>query len=271
MTTDQKLFNVLREFGLTDAEITVYVSSLQTGSQPASVISKKAHLKRGHTYNVLATLIQKGLVQEFTKGKVRFFTISPPQTLLTIVQHKKEALKMIEQNLAPFLPVLDKLRNPLLKSPKVIFFQGVEGIKHIYEDTINVADQPIYAFGDFDYYFPEDKNAALHDWIWDYSDRRAQKGIWYRGIVNKSEKSDRAYKLRSRQKRKLKMLIDVHLPVEVNIYGGKVAIMSTYRDMVGLIIEDIPIAETLRNFHAAVWEFLPDYSLSGRSKKARAQ
>ena len=81
------------------------------------------------------------------------------------------------------------------------------------------------------------------------------------GIVNKSATSDLAYRRRIKQKRKMKMLQDVGLSVEMNIYGDKVAIVSSSRDMVGIIIEDAPIAETLRNFHQTVWGKLPDYSL----------
>jgi hypothetical protein len=37
--------------------------------------------------------------------------------------------------------------------------------------------------------------------------------------------------------------------------------MSTHKDMVGLIIEDAPTAENMRNFHQAVWGYLPNYKL----------
>ena len=45
------------------------------------------------------------------------------------------------------------------------------------------------------------------------------------------------------------MLNNVHIPVEINIYGDKVAIVSIYRDIVGIIIEEPHIAESLRNIH----------------------
>lgn len=256
---ENPLTSTLRDFGLTDPELAVYLASLQLGAQPASVIAKKAGLKRGHTYNMLALLIQKGLVQEFIKDKVRFFSSRPPATLIGILEHKEEQIEIQKQKLLQAIPLLEKIRNPLLVQPKVRFFQGVEGIKEIYEDTIRVPRQNIYALGDFEYYFPETQDKQLNDWIWSYASRRAKKNIWYIGIINKSPMSDRAYRRRHEQKRKLKMLKNIYLPVEFNIYGNKVAVMSTYRDMVGLIIEDTPIAETLRNFHQAIWKFLPKY------------
>ena len=62
-----------------------------------------------------------------------------------------------------------------------------------------------------------------------------------------------------KQKRKIKMLKSTYLAVELMIYGSKVALMSTKEDMAGVIIEDAAIADTLRNFHKAMWHFLPDY------------
>lgn len=255
----EPIHSTLHDFGLTDPETAVYLASLELGSQPASVIAKKAKLKRGHTYNMLGLLIQKGIVQEFVKDKVTFFSSRPPSTLVTVLEHQKEQLEIKKQKLLQAIPALEQIKNPLLVQPKVRFFQGVEGIKEIYEDTIRVRGQNIYGIGDFEYYFPETQNKELNDWIWSYATRRAKKNIWYIGIINKSPMSDRAHKRRREQKRKLKMLKNIYLPVEFNIYGNKVAVMSTYRDMVGLIIEDAPIAETLRNFHQAVFKKLPDY------------
>lgn len=249
----------LKEIGLSREEIQIYLAALELGSQPASIIAKKAGLKRGQTYNKLNLLIQKGIVQEFIKDKVRYFTTYSPKTLISILEHRGEEIENQKQKLLQAIPFLDKIRNPFLNQPKVRFFQGVEGIKEIYEDTIRVKNQPIYAIGDFDYIFPANKNKELNDWIWSYATRRAKKGVEYIGIINKSEYSDIAFKRRKPQKRKMKMLQNVHLPVEVNVYGDKVAIMSTYKDMVGLIIEDKHIAETLRNLHQSFWNFLLDY------------
>lgn len=256
-----EISQILQDFGLTLPETTVYLASLELGPQPASVIAKKAGLKRGHTYNMLALLIQKGMVQEFTKDKVRYFSSRPPSTLLSMVSHREEGLQRLKQGLLTIIPNLEKIFNPLLVQPKVRFFQGIPGIKEIYEDTIRIAGTPIYALGDFDFFFPEQKNKELNDWIWKYANRRAKKNIWYFGIMNKSKMSDQAFRSRREQKRKLKMLSGIYLPVEVNIYGNKVAIMSTHRDMVGLIIEDAPIAETFRNFHRGIWKFLPEYKI----------
>lgn len=253
--------NVLVELGLTEPEIDVYLATLELGPNPASVIAKKAGLKRGHTYNILELLIKKGIATQIVQNKIKYFSICDPRNLLSILKNKKREISETEEKLKIILPELNSIKNPFSKQATVRFFEGIEGIKEVYEDTLR-EKKDIYAFSDFDYIFPESENKKLYDWIWSYAERRAKKKITYIGISTSSGKTNLAYKKRKSQRRKLKALPkNTYLPVEINIYGDKIAIMSTYKDMVGLIIEDKNIAETLRNLHKAFWGKLKDYKL----------
>jgi len=251
----------LTGFGLHSEEIALYIALLELGSQPASVLAKQADLKRGHTYNILTRLMERGVVQSHEKNGVKYFTGCAPASLLSMLERREEDLERTKAMLLDSLPLLQKLSYPLVLPPKVRLFQGVESMKEIYNDSLQHAEGVIHAFGDFAHFFPRERNIDLNEWIWRYCERRAAKGIWYEGIVNKSADSDIAFKKRREHKRRLKMLKGLDLPVEVNIYGNRVAIMSSSHDLVGLIIEDQPIADTLRNLHKAFWKTLPEYSL----------
>ena len=251
----------LQGLGLSEVEAGVYLTLLELGSQPASVVAKKSGLKRGHTYNVLAELIAKGIVQEYEKGSVKYFTCLAPQILVTMLEQRALELDTRKKRLLEVLPELEHMRNPSILQPKVRFFSGLDGIRQIYEDTLREPKKEILAIGDFEHYFPREHSVELNDWIWNYCVRRAKKKITYVGIVNKSPTSDLAFKKRKTERRVLKMVKNVDLSVEINIYGNKVAIISSSHDMVGLLIEDKPTADTLRNFHQAMWKKLPDYSL----------
>lgn len=259
MTTAPTVLTALQSFGLSESETAVYLALLELGTQPASVVARKAGLKRGHTYNVLAGLSQKGVVQEFERRGVRTFTCTRPANLLSLLERRADDLENTKRQLLQSLPILESIINPLAAQPKVRFYQGIDGIKQIYEDTLRFPNQDLYAIGDFDHYFPRENSPELNDWMWRYCDRRAKANIRYLGIVNKSSTTDIAFRKRKGQKRVFKMLQNVDLPVEVNIYGNRVAIISSSKDMVGLIVEDGPTADTLRNFHRAVWAMLPDY------------
>jgi sugar-specific transcriptional regulator TrmB len=261
MQLSPSLLQALRAFGLSEPEARIYLTLLEIGPQSAGVIAKKADLKRGHTYNLLTTLAAQGVIQEFTKNRVKYFTCSSPVVLVSLLERREEEIEGRRRTLLQALPDLERIRNPMAVQPKVRLFQGVEGIKEIYEDTLREGDAHLYAIGDFDHYFPREQSPELNDWMWEYARRRAEAGITYIGIVNKSPTSDAAFRTRKKERRQFKMLQGIDLPVEVNIYADKVAIISSSRDMVGLIIEDKPTADMFRNLHRAVWHLLPDYML----------
>ena len=154
MHVEQRIKERLKGIGLSDAETAVYMALLSLGPQPASVAAKKSGLKRAHTYNVLEDLIRSGIVQEFTKSGIKYFTCLPPQVLVTILEQREQELDARKKKLLEVLPDLEHIRNPAILQPKVRFFSGIDGIKQIYEDTIREPKKDLLAIGDFDHFFP---------------------------------------------------------------------------------------------------------------------
>jgi sugar-specific transcriptional regulator TrmB len=105
-TLGKALTDTLAPLGLKEQETAVYRAALALGARPASVIAQKAGLKRGHTYNVLQGLGDKGLVQEFVKGGVRHYVCSPPQSLLAIAWGREEELRRTKARLEELIPEL---------------------------------------------------------------------------------------------------------------------------------------------------------------------
>ena len=256
--------SVLQAFGLNPLEVEVYRVLLKAGSRPASIIAEQANLKRAHTYNVLNSLMDKGLVQEFLKSGVKQFSCSPPTSLLTILEQREDRLAQQKRQLTDVLPLLQQLRNPLTAEPKVHFFRGVDGIREIYEDMLRTPDSTIFALMDAKYtnIFNDEYNLR---WLNGFIRRRGERNIWWNGIINCSEESILAEKTRHRAKRRLKMIKGVELPVALEIYNSKVAITSTYEETVGFVIENDNVADALRNAHQAIWPFLPDFTSAAES------
>ncbi|HQH27354.1 MAG TPA: helix-turn-helix domain-containing protein [Oligoflexia bacterium] len=251
--------SVLADFGLSDVEVLVYRALLALGSRPASAIAQKSGLKRGQTYNVLQGLTAKGIVQEFLKSSVRHFTCSPPQTLLSILQHREEKIALQKQKLLQVIPHLERLRNPISSQPKVRCYQGIEGIKEVFEDMIRVPNQNIYGLTDIEYSWTFIDGEG-RDWINSFIARRSARNIWWLGIMNNSEATQYALKTRKWAKRQVRLIEGLNLRVEIDIYGPKVAITSTTGEMLGIIIESEAIADTLRSIHQSVWNLLPEYA-----------
>lgn len=58
---------ILKEIGMTETEIKVYIALLEQGESLASKISLKAGVERAVTYHILEKLIKKGIVSYVIK------------------------------------------------------------------------------------------------------------------------------------------------------------------------------------------------------------
>lgn len=248
----------LAGLGLSEAEVAIYRASLALGPRPASVIAERAGLKRSHTYNILAGLQQKGIIQEIVKNSVRHFNCCPPESLVGMINNQLEDLAAKKTRLERVVPALENLRGPLSKKPKVRFFQGKQGIQDIWEDILRTKDAQMYSLVDLQYSWSS-YDEDMRYWVKKFIERREEKGIWWNAIAVKSEVSDRELKKRSASKRHVKMLEGVRIPAEITVFGSKVALTSTREEMVGVVIENEPIVETLRSIHQYLWALLPDY------------
>ncbi len=70
---------ILRDLGLTEKEIKVYLTSLSLGQSTVNAIAKKSQLNRVTCYDILKYLKEKGLVSYVIKSGVKYFEAAEPQ------------------------------------------------------------------------------------------------------------------------------------------------------------------------------------------------
>ena len=146
------LNNVLQKIGLSDKDSEVYLACLELGTQPASVIAKKAGLKRPTTYLILEGLLKKGLVSEYTGSNVKYFTAVAPEYLLNYIDKQRRELTSHQRELEEYLPQLQSLSNPYTLNPKVRFYEGMAGIERVMNDTLT-STEPLRCFSTINTWF----------------------------------------------------------------------------------------------------------------------
>ena len=119
--------SVLRELGLSDKEIKIYLTLLKLGQSTVNLIAKKANLNRVTCYDVLKYLQEKGLVSYVIKSGVKYYESAEPRKLLGDLQEKQAKLKSI-------LPELEALKQSVNEKPSIEVYEGVKGLKTIIED-----------------------------------------------------------------------------------------------------------------------------------------
>lgn len=249
-----KIEQILQELGLQDKEPDVYLALLKTpGAQPASIIATRANLNRTTVYKSLVKLVKKGLVTKTQRqGITCFFAEEPDKRLETLLLSQRKHLDLINENLLTLLPDIKNMQQQELHKPKMRYYEGLEGVKRLYEDTL-IEGQTIYAFEDVHDFPPE-----LKTWLFEnYMPRRAEKGIFAQVLTPKNPTNIRYRDEDKKAFKETRFIPKSTFPIEIeiNIYGHKTAFFS-YKpeEMFSVILESQSIAKSMKSIFNLCWK-----------------
>ncbi|MBM2820681.1 MAG: transcriptional regulator TrmB [Candidatus Berkelbacteria bacterium] len=240
-------FDSLKQLGLNQKEQDVYLAILQMEKASVNDLSIHAKTKRSTTYNIVYRLKAEGFVSETTENNKHFFVANNPELVLSVLDEKKRHFKQE-------LPAILSLYNILPQKPKVAYFEGVGGIKQLYEDTLLIlqAGDEILA------YVSTDTVKHLEEYSVDYIKRRVAKKIMLRGIYNNSPDMQKYMAKNKEQMRVAKMISEKEIPLEneINIYSNKMIIITYKPEPYGILIESKEITNTQKAIFETLWKRL---------------
>lgn len=243
--------NLLADLGFSDKEVKVYLAALQFGMQPASVLAKHVKMNRVTTYVICKKLIERGVANVVTRNNIQYFTVEKPEALVRYADHQQKEWvrrrKAVEASLGDFSHYL----RDVSALPKVRFYEGLEGVKRVYEDTLAPGGM-IRAFLTVDTIPEELREFFVHHYMPELLKRKIKSHI----VMPESDKAHRYSKRDKRYNRKTVFVKPGEFPfeTEVAIYGKDRVAFISFRegDLTAVIIENQAIHHTL----AAVFELL---------------
>src|SRR3989338_7239238 len=120
---------ILKELGLTNNEIEVYLTLLKTGSISVNEIAEKSGLHRQAVYDALDRLLEKGFASFVVKNNKKHFQGINPEKILEYLKEKEDKFKSI-------LPELINLTKLPREDTFVEVFKGKEVIRTVYRDIV---------------------------------------------------------------------------------------------------------------------------------------
>jgi HTH-type transcriptional regulator, sugar sensing transcriptional regulator len=241
------LENDLKQIGLEEKEARVYLAALELGATNIQNLTNKSNIKRSTIYEMIKSLENKGLISETIRGKRKVYIAAEPENLKRSIQDKQRLFN-------DMLPELRAITNTGSIKPKIMFFEGRNGIQEIYKDTLKSGEKmtlwisPIQSM----------LETIGEEFLNNYVEERTRKGIWVKSVYITTQKvSDYKYldpKTFEKTLRKIKFT-----PKEINIkntmciYGNRVAIISSRKELFGFVIESIDYASMLKVFHDLLW------------------
>jgi predicted transcriptional regulator len=130
------LRTVLKQAGLEDKEIKIYLMLLHLGTSHASTLGEKTGMARTTAQFICQQLVKKNLAGRIKKKNAYVFFPENPQKLLFQVRTQMDVLEQTEHQLERFMGQLRAMMNPDTALPKVRFYEGEKEMIHLYEQVL---------------------------------------------------------------------------------------------------------------------------------------
>jgi sugar-specific transcriptional regulator TrmB len=237
----------LKEIGLTDNEIKIYLFLLKNGNSTTGPIIKKTQIANSRVYESLNSLISKGILTFNSQKDGKHFQAQGPEIFL-------EKQKELKERLENFIPELKKIKTKEEKEIQSAIYQGIQGFKTAFKKIIEDCPEKetIYIIG-----FPNQiyKIEQLKLFIANMNLKSASKKQKLKILLEQSTKETLG-KEREREKyTEIKYMPKGYIsPIAMDIFQDHVYIFIWEENPTVFMIKNKKVAESFKTYHNFLWK-----------------
>lgn len=244
----------LLQLGLSSTEIEVYLVALQHRESSIPALAKNTEMSRGTVYDIIEKLKIKGFIVEIKKGKKRRLVAeSPTNRLYALLDNQHEQLEKSKQVVEEILPTLKALNASEDYKPQIRVYEGEKGFRQVWDEIFSYTGKNFLSIAKIETF----SAFAGEDFLVEILARKVKLGFSSRAI---NEDSPMAQRLRSediKENRETRLAPkDFQFPSTEIIFGDKIAMFSTRKENVIVVIESKDFSETHRAYFEMIWKFL---------------
>lgn len=235
---------VLQGLGLSENEAKVYLACLGLGSTTALKIAKSAEIKRPTVYSVIESLKSKGLISIEVHGFKQRFVAETPEKLEEVLELKKQQFKKL-------LPDLQALQNSHDDGGFIKYFEGMEGIKSVYQSMIKdiKPHEDYLVIGNADELLALDKK-----FFEDFFNKRSKLNINIRVLVQKNKGGEWIKTYGKNLNAQVKYLPEnTKINTNLVIIPGRMLIHELTEPIKGIVIENKRTIDMQREIFEILW------------------
>jgi len=242
---------LVADMGFSDKKAQIYISLLELGEVTASLIAKSAGIKRTTVYNILPELLQEGLINKYKSAKKTLFFIEDTRGLVARLEERKSGILEI-------IPELDKLQLTKTVRPRIVQYEGSDGIIQLYRDVIDSIQpgEELLSIVGANY-----ANEIMpYHVIEHYSAMRLKKRIPHR-IIGTDNDFIKEFKEKDKDElRETRILPEGNelIGSDIRIFGNKVALLSFKDGFIGTIIDSDDLYKLNKIMFERVWKSLEE-------------
>lgn len=238
---------IFQDLRITEKAGKIYLTLLERGPSSIRKIADASGINRQTTFELLRTLIDRGLVTYYTERSRQAYVAEKPAVLIKLAEDEAGRLRSRVRELSEALPALEAMAGRAQAAATVRFYENLRGVKTVLEDVLTTMSRSTDRL--YRAYSSERIAPILHDAYPKFTADRITKKIHVRvfglgthGAVHGLDERKMLTKNRA-------------APTYTLIYGHKVAMISL--DSKGrprcILIEDEAIAATHRLIFDTEW------------------
>ncbi len=242
---------ILSRLGVTEIEQRVYLQGITSPPLVVSALAKLTGLTRSNAYNVIESLEEKGLCWNLGAEYGRKIMFAGPEKLLSLHSEKLSDLKKLEADVKKLSESLGKkkYKGPIVQ-PRVQYFEGTEGVKKLYRDSLTSKEKLVRTAvyeGIYERFGKE--------YVTNYIKDRSKWGIKNKILYAESlEGFNKKYEADPTNNREVRIPPkSINFDSMIMIYDSRVAIITMAHEIFGTLFESVDFSNTMKGWFDTIW------------------
>lgn len=249
--------SILKKAGLSENQAKAYLCLLEQGTQTPTQLGSHIGESRENTYAIASKLMALGLAARGDEKKITY-KANHPSALETLSERRRKIVTRneleVKQHISGFIDMFYALN----EQPGVRTLQGQDGLMEVFNDIIRTAKDIHFIRADAKY------PTLPREEFQKYRDKRNKIGLHTYALVPPSDRE------KSNESEGINEKYNIHpvfypsnaytLPVEIDVYGDKVAFLAFGETQMATIINSPPIANAMREMFQMLRVGYEDYS-----------
>ena len=243
---NEKLLNSLTQFGLDENEAKVYLAALSLGSTTILKIAKITGVKRTTVYEIVDSLIAKGLMKKEIRGFKTLYVAEHPERLENTLDSKRAILSRV-------LPELEGMFNLKGTESAIKYYEGLKAIENIYDELL--ADlkphEFYYAISNIAEWQGLDEEFFISKHVEKRADMRVNTKLLFTDspVAQKRKQTERNF---NEEVKLLPADTDIHVDLVITPY--KLVMFQLKQPLIAIVIENRAMIEMHKSLFEALWK-----------------
>ncbi|MEK6964128.1 MAG: helix-turn-helix domain-containing protein [Nanoarchaeota archaeon] len=244
-------FEPLRQLGLTEGEIKVYLALVALGETTTTPIAEESGVSLSKIYLILDRLAKKGLVSHIIKKKTKYFRAADPHRLLVYLQEKEQQLHTQEEDLKQLVKKLEAKQETAITAETAQVYDGLRGIQTARERTLKIMKkgEEMWVIG-----ISPTAYQGLLAYFEDFHKRRYGKGIKCRYLYNECARKPVGKKSATYPLSEVRYMPEgLATPGWIEIYADTVTVGLNKGQSFSVVIQNQEVANSFKIYAKLLW------------------